>query len=122
MIMSEVTEILKAKATAVRALADALETAVSAGQAASAEQLVDLAEIWAQAVESMVPAEPVTEAKPPAKLQDMAELGSHPFTPGFGYDPTAGSCQDGRWTGPTTDRRWNGCGLPFDAAVHRPVQ
>jgi hypothetical protein len=53
--MTNTTEILQAKAEAVRALADALSKAVQTGQVGGPSGAVAFAENWADAVESMLP-------------------------------------------------------------------
>jgi hypothetical protein len=54
--MTSADEILRAKAEAVRALADALGSAVRTGRIGGPESAADFAMDWAAAVESMLPA------------------------------------------------------------------
>jgi hypothetical protein len=64
--MTSTNEIIRAKAEAVRAMADALTNAVRQGWVSGPNTMVRFVENWAAAVESMVPA-PVID-------QDQANL------------------------------------------------
>jgi hypothetical protein len=69
--MDNTMEILKAKAEAVRALADALAKAVQTGQVGGPDSAVAFAGHWASAIESMIPQPTECEAEDEASLKDL---------------------------------------------------